>query len=63
MAEMNLMDDRERLLDELARVFAQAAVDALLLEQEADTKPLATSVKGTGRGVNVEQEPACRVLL
>lgn len=50
------MDDREQLLDELARVFARAAVDAFLLQQEADTKPPASTANRAGGGVNVEQE-------
>lgn len=50
------MDDREQLLDELARVFAHAAVDAFLLAQQADMKPPATSAKGPGGGVDTTQE-------
>lgn len=46
------MDDREQLLDQLGLVFARAAVDALLLEQEAETATPATSAKGAGVWIN-----------
>ena len=46
------MDEREQLLDELARVYAHAAVDACLLEQEAETATPATSAKGAGVNSN-----------
>jgi len=50
------MGDRERLLDELGLVFARAAVDALLLEQETKTTTPATSAKGAGvRTTNIKK--------
>jgi hypothetical protein len=39
--------DREQLLDDIARCFAHAAIDAWLLEQDAETATPATSCEGT----------------
>jgi hypothetical protein len=44
--------DREQLLDDIARVYARAAVDAWLLEQEGEKATPATSAKGAGVSSN-----------
>jgi hypothetical protein len=53
------MDAREQLLDDLARVFAHAAVDALLLEQGAETTTPATG--GTAAGVKASNNSRNKV--
>lgn len=47
-----MTEDRERLLDDIARVYARVAVDAWLLEQDAEMATPATSAKVAGVSSN-----------
>lgn len=54
------MTDREQLLDELARCYARAAIDALLRETDVETPPSPARNNGGVRMMNDEDHTRTR---